>query len=117
MPQEPDVPGIGKHRREIERIRQRIGKIVLACSGTLHVRKKACGRPNCRCAKDPELRHGPYYEWTRRRDGRLVHSILTKEQAKILEAAIASYRKIEQLLARWERETEAIILAGGRPKP
>jgi len=48
MPQSVEVPGATKHLKEMERIRKRIAKIGLACSGTLYVRKKACGRPNCR---------------------------------------------------------------------
>ena len=116
MPPPVGLPGTAKHQREIERIKGQIEKIGLACSGTLYVRKKACGRPNCRCAKDPEKLHGPYYEWSRRREGRLVHSILSKEQAKTLEDAIASYRVIQGLLGRWERETEAIILAARKRK-
>jgi len=116
MPQSVEVPGATKHLKEMERIRKRIAKIGLACSGTLYVRKKACGRPNCRCAKDPGQLHGPYYEWTRRREGKLLHSILSAEKAKVLEAAIASYREIQALLGLWERETEAIILAGRKRK-
>ena len=111
-----EVPGAAQHRKKMERIRKAIAKIGLACSGTLYVRMKACGRPNCRCAKDPDQLHGPYYEWTRRREGRLVHSILSAEQAKILESAIASYRKIQTLLGRWDRETEAIILDSRKRK-
>ncbi len=57
-----EVAGAAKHRKKMERIRKGIAKIGLACSGTLYVRKKACGKPNCRCAKNPDQLHGPYYE-------------------------------------------------------
>ena len=81
-----------------------------ACSGTLHSRTKACGQPSCRCAVDPEARHGPYHEWSRRRDGRLVHSILSPDQASLIRRGIVNRRKIERLLAQWEEETEAAVL-------
>jgi len=71
-------------------------------SGTIHKRTKVCGRKNCRCAVDPAARHGPYYEWSRRQEGRLFHSIVTPEQAEVLSRAIHNYREIKQLLARWE---------------
>jgi len=105
-----------EHRRRLERIRKRIARFDLACSGTLHVRKKPCGREGCRCQKGPEQWHGPYYEWTRRRDGRLAHTILNAEQVLELQAAIGNYRQIQQELQRWEAESEQIILSLGRRK-
>jgi len=79
-------------------------------SGTIHVRTKVCGRNNCRCAHDPDARHGPYHEYSRRLQGRLRHSVVTPQQADLLSRAIANYREIQSLLARWERETVAEIL-------
>jgi len=79
-------------------------------SGTLHTRTKVCGRKNCRCATDPDARHGPYHEWGRREQGRLVHHIVTPQQAKLVERAIGNYREIQRLLAEWERQTIAEIL-------
>ena len=85
-------------------------------SGTIHKRTKVCGRPNCRCATDPAARHGPYYEWIRRQDGRLVHSVITPEQAALFTQAIQNYREIQRLLGRWERETAKEVLNLGNRK-
>ena len=79
-------------------------------SGTVHTRTKVCGRTNCRCAVDPEARHGPYHEWSRRQEGRLVHSVITHEQARLFAKAIANYRELQRLLALWERETAEEVL-------
>jgi len=103
-------------RRRIEEIRSQIESMNLVCSGTLLKRTKTCGKPNCRCATDPEARHGPYHEWSRREGGRLVHKIITPEQARRLKQAIKNYREIQALLARWERESTTIILSGGKRK-
>lgn len=43
--------------------------------------------------------------------GRLVHSVLSPEQATFLAQAIANYRDVQRLLADWERESAAEILA------
>lgn len=83
-------------------------------SGTLHTRTKVCGRPNCRCAVDPNARHGPYHEWSRRQNQRLLHRVITDEQAKLFAEAIANNRKIQQLLACWEQETATEILNPNR---
>lgn len=84
----------------------------LMAPGTLHIRTKTCGRPNCRCAKDPAARHGPYYEWSRREGRRLVHNSISADQAELLALALDNNREIRKLLAQWERETVKIILNG-----
>lgn len=91
-------------------LRQAIATLDYLTSGTLLTRTKVCGRATCRCAVDPEARHGPYYEWTRRSDGRLVHYVVTPAQAELIALAISNYREVQRLLAAWERETAAEIL-------
>jgi hypothetical protein len=83
-------------------------------SGTLHSRTRACGKTNCRCADDPAAWHGPYHDWTRRRDGRLVHCSVSPDQADLVQLAIANRREIDRLLARWEDETVEEILGPDR---
>ena len=101
-------------RKQTREIRKALSGMDLLVDGTLLSRTKTCGRPNCRCMKDPSARHGPYFEWTRRKDGRLVHSILSAEQAVLIEKAIANYREVQRLLADWHDETEAEVLKMSR---
>ena len=96
-------------------IRKAIDSMDYLSSGTLHIRTKVCGRPNCRCAQDPAFRHGPYYEWNRRIDGHLVHRLLTQEQAELVEHAIANHREVQRLLYLWEEETAEEILEHRAP--
>jgi hypothetical protein len=98
------------HQR-IAEIRQQISALDYACSGTLLHRTKVCGKPSCRCAQDPNARHGPYYEWNRREQGRLVHRVVSPEQAEIIRRAISNYRTIQRLLRKWDRETTRIVEA------
>ena len=77
---------------------------------------KSCGRPNCRCATDPDALHGPYYEWNRWIDGRLVHRIVSEEQAELVDRAIANQREVKRLLSLWERETADEILSIGKAR-
>ena len=104
------------HRRRIAAVVKQLASIDLICSGTLTERTKTCGKANCRCATDPDARHGPYHEWSWREGGKLLHKIVSPPQAKQLERAIRNYRRILQLLERWERESAAIILRHGSPK-
>ena len=103
-------PSARRLRQRTVKLRRRISAIDYACSGTLHSRTKVCGQAACRCASDPAARHGPYHEWSRRKDGHLVHSVLAPEQVSLVQRAIANRREIERLLAVWEEESTLEIL-------
>lgn len=104
-----------KLNRRIESIRRQIAAMGLVAQGTVSKRTKVCGRPNCRCAEDPQARHGPYYEWTRREKGRYVHTVISAEQAEELMAAIDNHKRVLALLARWSTETaRALKITSGR---
>jgi hypothetical protein len=99
----------GSSRQKIGRIRAALTEIEYLCSGTLHRRTKVCGRPTCRCAQDPLARHGPYYEWGHLKDGKLVHRVITPQQAKLLQQAINNQRHVKKLMRAWEEQTEHLI--------
>ena len=96
-------------RERIARIRAAINEMEYLSSGTLLRRMKVCGKPGCRCANDPDARHGPYFEWGHMKGGKLVHRMVTAEQAEILRRAIANYRSARKLLNTWEEITERLI--------
>jgi hypothetical protein len=100
----------------IARIQDQIRAADYICSGSLIRRTKLCGKPSCRCAHDLAARHGPYYEWGFMKDGRLVHRMVTAEQAAILKRAIANYRRILRLLRHWEGQTLQIFIPKSRRK-
>jgi Family of unknown function (DUF6788) len=103
-------PSTRRIRARSQQLRRLIGRMDYVASGTIHVRTKVCGRKNCKCATDPEQRHGPYHEWSRSKDGTLLHRVVTAEQARLIKKAISNYREILSLLARWEEETASEIL-------
>lgn len=45
--------------------------------------------------------------------GKLVHRVVTVEQATVLQQAIANYRRLKKLLRGWEAETERLVDAAG----
>jgi len=97
-------------------IRKAISALDYVASGTLHTRMKSCGRPNCRCANDPKSLHGPYYEWNRWIDGKLVHRIISAEQAEIVARALDNLKEVKRLLSLWEDETALEILGDNAPQ-
>lgn len=108
MPRKPETI-IKQARQRIARIRETLGDVDYLCSGTLLQRTKVCGKAGCRCAQDPNARHGPYFEWGHMQGGQLVHRAVSPEQAVILRLAIDNYRNVKRLLRDWEVETERLI--------
>jgi len=109
--------GLHNTLKRIRRIQAHIARFDLVCTGTVLTRTKVCGKPNCRCATDPEARHGPYYEWSRREGGRLVHSIVSSSEARVLGRAIRNYRAIQRLLRIWQDQSIKAIRTGKGPAP
>lgn len=62
------------------KITDRIGAIGFALPGTLIVRRTSCKKEGCRCMADPPQLHGPYFQWTRKVNGKTVTRLLTEEQ-------------------------------------
>jgi hypothetical protein len=62
------------------RIAAELAALGFALPGTLADRMTRCGRANCRCHADPPRRHGPYHQWTRKKNGRTATRILTDDQ-------------------------------------
>ena len=57
-----------------------IAALGFALPGTLTDRPMRCGHPRCRCHADPPQLHGPYHQWTRKKNGRTSTRILTEDQ-------------------------------------
>ena len=98
-----------KSREKIAQIQRELSGMEYLSSGTLLKRMKICGNPRCHCASDPAARHGPYFEWSYLKAGKLHHRTLTPEQAEIMWLAIANQRKAKKLLRVWEAQTLKLI--------
>lgn len=102
-------PSRARLRARSKEIRKELNNLGFVVSGTLHHRTKKCGKPNCRCHTDPEARHGPYFEWGRLRNKKLVQTTITRAQAKLIEKGIANHKRAQALLDEWEALSEAEI--------
>jgi hypothetical protein len=113
----PSKRAVQRARTRIQSIRAQLVEFELLCSGTLSQRMIKCGKPTCRCANDPDARHGPYYQWSRMRAGKPAHRYVSEQQAQILRLAIDNYQLVKKMLREWEEKTERLIDAVQPPKP
>ena len=94
-------------------ITTRLAGLAFALPGTVADRMTRCGRPNCRCHADPPRLHGPYHQWTRKKDGKTATRILTDGQLADYRPWFDNHRRLRELIA----ELEALSLAIAEADP
>ena len=83
-------------------ITARLADLAFALPGTVADRLTRCGRANCRCHADPPRLHGPYHQWTRKKNGKTATKILTDEQLADYAPWFDNHKRIRELLAELE---------------
>jgi hypothetical protein len=114
QPRPQGAPSRARLRARTRELKRLISRLDYLASGTLLKRMKVCGKPNCRCANDPDAKHGPYYEWGYMHDGKLKHRRVPAERAELMQQAIDNHKCVRELLHDWELLTADQIIA---PEP
>jgi hypothetical protein len=103
----PALPGAADQR--FRQARQELQQLDYFLKGTVLKRMMKCGQPNCACHRDPSHRHGPYFEWTYKVNGKTVNIKLSKQAAPLYQAATKQHRKLKTVLARMERSSQTAL--------
>jgi hypothetical protein len=88
---------------------QELAKIGLVWPGTVQRRMLTCGKPQCICHRDAEARHGPYFYWTSKKEGKTISRKLTRQEAEILELWINNRRKLDATVKRMMEVSERAL--------
>jgi hypothetical protein len=88
-------------------ITARLAGLPFALPGTVADRKTRCGYPGCHCHADPPQLHGPYHQWTRKKNGKTATKILTDDQLADYAPWFDNHKRIRELIT----ELEALSLA------
>jgi hypothetical protein len=102
-----------KAARLAAEIAARLADLSFALPGTVADRMTRCGYANCRCHADPPRLHGPYHQWTRKKDGKTATRILTDDQLADYQPWFDNHRRPRALLA----ELEALSLGIAEADP
>jgi len=97
----PALPGTPDPR--FRQARQELLQLGYFLKGTVLKRMMKCGHPNCVCHRDASQRHGPYFEWTYKLNGKTVNVKLSAQAAPLYQAATRQHRKLKAALARMQR--------------
>ena len=73
-----------------------------ALPGTVADRMTRCGYPGCRCRADPPRLHGPYHQWTRKKNGKTATRILSDEQLADYAPWFDNHKRLRELIAELE---------------
>jgi hypothetical protein len=95
-------------------ITARLAGTTFALPGTVADRKTRCGHASCRCHADPPQLHGPYHQWTRKKNGRTSTRILTDEQLTDYGPWFDNHKRIRELITELEALSLAITEADPR---
>jgi hypothetical protein len=101
--QAPRAVAVRAQAQRFRQARRELLQLEYFLKGTVLKRMMKCGRPQCACHHDPAKRHGPYFEWTYKANGKTVNVKLTAESAPLYKAATKQQRKLKAVLARLER--------------
>ena len=95
--------------KRFQELKADLARIEYFSKGTLLARLIRCGKPKCPCGADPKKRHGPYFEWTYKEQGKTVSVRLTAKAAPLFQAASTQYRKLKSTVARLEKLSRQAI--------
>ena len=95
-------------------ITARLAGLAFALPGTVADRKTRCGHPRCRCRADPPQRHGPYHQWTRKKNGKTATRILSDEQLADYAPWFDNHKRLRELIA--ELEALSLDIAENDPR-
>jgi len=110
----PKAPSAAVVRAQAQRFRQarrELLELEYFVKGTVLKRMMKCGRAQCACHSDPAKRHGPYFEWTYKANGKTVNVKLTAEAAPLYRAAAKQQRKLKTVLAKLERLSRTALVS------
>jgi len=101
-------------RRIAAEITARLADVTFALPGTLADRMTRCGHPGCRCHGDPPRLHGPYHQWTRKKNGKTATRILTDDQLADYQPWFDNHRRLRELVT--ELEELSLTIAEADPR-
>jgi hypothetical protein len=99
---------------QVRRITRELAGLGFALPGTLADRMTRCGYPGCRCHADPPQRHGPYHQWTRKKNGRTATRILSDDQLADYGPWFDNHKRLRELITELEELSLAIAEADPR---
>lgn len=89
---------LAAYQHRYRQLAGQLSDIGLIASGSVVRRYTRCGSETCRCHADPPQRHGPYWQWTAKINGKTVTRRLTEREATLYQEWIANDRQLRRVI-------------------
>ena len=89
---------LDSYERRYRELAAQLADIGFISSGSLTRRYTRCTSPGCRCRADPPQPHGPYWQLTRKIDGKTTTRRLTPSEAELYRDWINNDRRMRQVI-------------------
>ncbi len=84
--------------RQLNDLKKQITDLGLSIPGSIQTMYLRCGKKNCRCHQAEDLRHGPYYLWYRRVNGKTTTQSIAEEEVHLYRTWIGNREKMEAIV-------------------
>jgi hypothetical protein len=106
-----------RQQAQASRIAAELASLGPALPGTLIQRHTRCGKPGCRCHADPPVLHGPYWQWTRKINGKTITRLVPDSQLGDYRQWLDNHRRLRELVTELETLTLAIADTSRQASP
>ena len=107
----PHAAPVDPFARRFRQLKRQLENLGYFCKGTVRERRMKCGQPGCACHQDPSKRHGPYWEWTYKAQGKTTNVRLSTAAGPIYKEGSRPYRKWKLLRSRLERLSHTALVS------
>jgi len=99
-------------KKQYNELQKQLAQIGCICSGSIMSLYRKCGKQNCGCKDNSQMRHGPYYIWTRNKMGKTVTRSLSEKQAERCLEYIDNFKKMKEIIKKMKEITIQIVEEG-----
>ncbi len=92
-----------QYRELAAQLAAQLADIGYIASGSITRRYTRCSTPGCRCHAEPPQRHGPYWQWTAKVNGKTVTRRLTEQQATTYQEWIDNDRQLRKVIGEMRK--------------
>ena len=100
-----------KLKVEFDRVKSELCFISYLKKGSLSKCYQTCGTPGCKCHKDKKYRHGPYWWWSAKENGKTKSILVPEGMLSEVSSYIDNYRLLISKINMLEEISEKIIKA------
>ena len=83
---------------DYEKLKGRLALMGLAIPGTIRETYLLCGKQGCACAENDAARHGPYYLWNRKVNGKLTSKSVPRDKLPLYRQWLDNRKLLEEIV-------------------